>query len=431
MQVSVVGITHKTAPVAVREHFAFAPDELPPLLARLGQQYAGAAVLSTCNRTEVYVVSPRGIGDPRPIVALLSETKGEIAMEGAPFFSASGAEAARHLFLVAAGIESMVIGEAEVLGQVRAAFTAATAAGTHTPVLSRLFHTAIRVGRNVRAQTSISRGPTSISSTAAALARSTLGDLSSKTALVISAGDAGSLAAHALAAMNVTRVVVTSRNAARSTELAGVLGGTAIPFENLEGALSSADVVISSTAAPHFIVNRQLVSQAMASRPARPLLIIDIAVPRDVDPDVCAVPGVHLYDIDDVQEAAHESVRLRRNELGAAQAIVEDSVERYSGWLRSLEVVPTVASLRSRAEALRRAELERTLSRTSMSAADRQRIEAMTSALVKKLLHEPIRRLKEPGRGQRYVEATRALFGLDPEGPPSRDEHDGRDAGEA
>ena len=166
----------------------------------------------------------------------------------------------------------------------------------------------------------------------------------------------------------------------------------------------------------------------MAGRRSRPMMIIDIAVPRDVDPDARNVPGVHLYDIDDVQSAARESVRLRKKELGAAQAIVDDAVERYAAWLRSLEVVPTVASLRSQAEALRRAELERTLARTSMSAADRERVEAMTSALVKKLLHEPIRRLKEPGQGQRYVEATRALFGLDPDGPSARDENDGHDA---
>lgn len=422
MQVSVVGISHKTAPVAVREHFAFGAEELPALLARLGERYAGAAVLSTCNRTEVYVAGSRGIGDPRPIVALLSEMKGEIAMEGAPFFAATGADAARHLFLVAAGIESMVIGEAEVLGQVRGAFTAATAAATHTPILSRLFHSAIRVGRNVRAQTNISRGPTSISSTAAALARSTLGDLGGKTALVISAGDAGALAAHALAAMNVARIIVTSRSSERAAELASAMGGSVAPFEELGASLAAADVVITSTAAPHHLFERQHVEAAMAGRRSRPMMIIDIAVPRDVDPEARNVPGVHLYDIDDVQSAARESVRLRKKELGAAQAIVDDAVERYAAWLRSLEVVPTVASLRSRAEALRRAELERTLARTSMSAADRERVEAMTSALVKKLLHAPIRRLKEPGQGQRYVEATRALFDLD------GDERDGRDS---
>ncbi len=317
MQISLIGISHKTAPVAVREHFAFSADELPPLLAKLGERYAGAAVLSTCNRTEIYVASARGIGDPRPIVALLSEIKGEVAFEGAPFFAVTGKEAARHLFRVAAGIESMVIGESEVLGQVRAAFTAATAAGTHTPVLSRLFHTAIRVGRKARAQTNIGRGTMSVSSTAVSLARSALGDLSGKTALVVSAGEAGKLTARTLASSGVSRMLVTSRNAARSAELAAELGGSTLPFERLPDALAEADIVITSTAAPHFLIDRPMLETAMAARPNRPLLLIDIAVPRDVDPAVRELSGVHLHDIDDLQAVARHSMHLRRKELGA------------------------------------------------------------------------------------------------------------------
>jgi len=413
MQISLVGISHKTAPVAVREHFAFAAGELPELLARLGERYAGAAVLSTCNRTEIYAASSRGVADPRPIVALLSEIKGEVALEGAPFVAVTGKDAARHLFRVAAGIESMVIGESEILGQVRAAFTASTAAGTHTPALSRLFHTAIRVGRRARAQTSIARGTLSVSSTAVSLARSTLGDLAGKTALVVSAGEAGKLTARTLAASGVSRIVVTSRNAERSAELAAELGGTSTPFKRLPQAVAGADIVITSTAAPRFLIDKPMIEAAMASRPRRPLLLIDIAVPRDVDPAVRAVPGVHLHDIDDLQAVARESMQLRRKELARAEAIVEEEVVRFGDWLRSLEVVPTVASLRSRAEATRLAELERTLARTRMSAADRKRVEAMTSALVKKLLHAPISRLKQPGDGERYVEAARSLFGLD------------------
>lgn len=413
MQISVVGISHKTAPVAVREHFAFSSDELPGLLERLGERYAGATVLSTCNRTEVYLASTRGIGDPRPVVALLSEIKGDVSMEGAPFFALSGKEAARHLFRVAAGIESMVIGESEVLGQVRGAFTAATAAETHSPALSRLFHTAIRVGRKARSQTHIGRGTMSVSSTAVSLARSTLGDLSDKTALVVSAGDAGKLTARALAGSGVARMLVTSRNADRASELAADLGGTTIPFAKLAAAVADADIVITSTAAPHFLFDRPLIETAMRNRPDRPLVLIDIAVPRDVDPAVREIPGVHLHDIDGLQEIAREHMHLRRKELAQAEAIVEDEVARFGTWLHSLEVVPTVAALRSRAEAVRLAELDRTLTKTKMSAADRKRVEAMTAALVKKLLHAPIARLKTPGDGERYVETTRALFALD------------------
>ncbi len=413
MQISVVGISYKTAPVAVREHFAFAADELAPVLARLGERYDGAALLSTCNRTEVYVASPRGIGDARPVVALLSAIKGDVAMEGAPFFALTGREAARHLFRVAAGVESMVIGESEVLGQVRGAFTAATVAGTHSPALSRLFHTAIRVGRRARAQTNIGRGTMSVSSTAVSLARTTLGDLSGKTALVVSAGDAGKLTARALAGSGVARMLVTSRNADRASELAAELNGDAIPYARLAGAVASADIVITSTAAPHFLFDGPMIERAMKGRPERPLLLIDIAVPRDVDPGVRDVTGVHLYDIDGLQAIARENMHLRREEVAQAEAIVDDEVAKFGAWLHSLEVVPTVASLRSHAEAVRLAELERTLAKVRMSAADRKRVEAMTAAIVKKLLHGPITRLKAPGEGERYVETTRALFGLD------------------
>ena len=415
MHITIVGISHKTAPVAVREHFAFSGDELPPLLARLGERYAGAAVLSTCNRTEVYVASARGVGDTRPIEALLSEIKGEMAMEGAPFFTLTGKDAARHLFRVASGIESMVIGESEILGQVRGAFNAATAAGTHTPALSRLFHSALRVGRRVRTQTQIGRRSVSVSSTAVRLAREALGDLSGKTALVVSAGEAGKLTARTLAG-SVSRMLVTTRNAERAAELAAELQGEAVPFETLPAAIAEADIVITSSASPSFLIGRTLIEEAMRGRAARPLLLIDIAVPRDVDPAVRALPGVTLHDIDDLQAVARENMSLRRNELGQAEAIVEDEVTKFGDWLRSLEVVPTVASLRARAEAVRLAELERTLAKTTLSTADRKRIEAMTSAIVKKLLHAPIARLKTPGDGERYVETARALFALDDDG---------------
>jgi glutamyl-tRNA reductase len=413
MQISVIGISHKTAPVAVREHFAFAADELPALLARLGQRYAGAAVLSTCNRTEVYVASARGVGDPRPVVALLSELKGELAMEGAPFFVLSGREAARHLFRVAAGVESMVVGESEILGQVRAAFTAATAAGTHTPAISRLFHTAIRVGGRARAQTEIGRHAVSVSSTAVELARGTLGDLAGLTVLVVGAGDAGRLTAAALANNGVGRVLVTSRTAGHTADLAATLGAESVAFDAREAALAAADIVISSTAAPAFVIDSAMVQRAVGRRAGRPLLLIDIAVPRDIDPGVRDLPGVHLFDIDELQTVAERNMLRRRSAVAQAEKIIDGDVAKFSDWLRSLEILPTVASLREQAEAVRLAELQRTLGKTKMSPADRKRVEAMTAAIVKKLLHTPIARLKEPGQGERYVQAARGLFGLD------------------
>jgi glutamyl-tRNA reductase len=416
VQISLVGISYKDAPVGVREHFAFASHELPPLLARLSEQYAGATVLSTCNRTEIYIAGARGVGDARSVGAILSEMKGDPPMEGAPFFTLGNLDAARHLFRVAAGVESMVVGESEILGQVRAAFTASTAAGTHTPALSKLFHTAIRVGRRARSQTHIGRHAVSVSSIAVALARETLSDLSGKTVLVVGAGEAGKITASNLNGMGVGRIIVTSRSAERTADLAASLGGTAVLFEQRAAAIADADIVISSTAAPDFVVDRAMVAKAMRGRAGRELLLVDIAVPRDIEPAAREVPGVHLFDIDDLQERAQGNLHLRRQEVAQAELIIEEEVAKFGDWLRSLAVVPTIAALRSRAESIRAAEVERTLAKTNLSAADKKRVEAMASALVKKLLHEPVSRLKKPGEGERYVEAARSLFALDDPG---------------
>lgn len=418
MQISLVGISHKTAPVSVREHFAFASEELPAVLARLGKRDTGVAVLSTCNRTEVYIADAHGIDDPRPVIAALSDVKGEPPAEGAPFFTLSSKEAARHLFRVAAGIESMVIGESEILGQVRSAFAASTVAGTHTVALSRLFHSAIRVGRRARSQTGIGRHAVSISSTAVALARSTFGELAGKTVLVVSAGEAGKLTARTLSQSGVGRMLVTSRNAERAAELAHDLDGEIIPFKRLADAVGDADIVITSTASSEFVLHHEMVASSLVGRSLRPLLIIDIAVPRDVEPSVREVPGVRLYDIDDLQEVARANMHLRRAEVANVERIVEDEVARFSAWIQSLEVIPTITSIRSHAESMRVDQLQRTLARTQMSAADRKRVDAMTSAIVKKLLHAPISRLKARGDGERYLQAARALFDLDD--PPER-----------
>lgn len=415
MNISLVGLSHKTAPVAVREHYALDGEEISAVLSRLGASYAGVAALSTCNRTEIYVADSAVVTDPRPVTALLSEIKGEPPIEGAPFAMLTGDEATRHLFRVAAGVESMVVGESEVLGQVRGAFTAATQAGTHTPALSRLFHTAIRVGRKVREETTIGRRPVSVSSMAVDLARKGPGDLSAKTVLVIGAGEAGQLTANNLLGAGVAQMIVSSRTAERTREIAEALGAKPVAFEKRAQAMVEADIVISSTAAHDNVVDLEMVREVMAGRPDRPLLLIDIAVPRDIDPRVREVAGVQLYDIDELQAFAERNLELRRGELDAAEAIVEEAVAGYAEWLRSLAVVPTVAALQERADELRLAELERTLSRMSLSPEDRARIEAMTAALVKKLMHAPIARLKDPADGDRYTEAARALFALDDE----------------
>lgn len=409
MHITLVGIDHRTAPVAVRECFAFAAEELPEALPRFG----GAAVLlSTCNRTEVYLTSHHPI-TAGSVIALLHELKGGADADPNAFYFMTNGDAARHLFRVAASVESMVIGESEILGQVRSAFGAATDAGTDNAVLSRLFHSAIRTGGKVRNETHIGRNAVSVSSTAVALARNTLGDLTRSTVLVVGAGEAGKLAARSLRDSGASRLVVTSRTASNARELAADLGGEAVPFEQLKQALGEADIVISSSAAPGYLIGRDHVAQAAAQRNGRPLLIIDIAVPRDVDPAVREFAKVHLYDIDDLQNQVEENMNKRRKELTKAEKIVEEELGRFSQWLNSRGVVPTISALRFQADALRQEEMARTLKRSNdITPQQQERMEAMTNALVTKLLHNPIARLKGDD-GERYAAFVRELFDLD------------------
>ena len=409
MHITLVGINHNTAPVAVRERFAFSLEELPAALPRFG----GAAVLlSTCNRTEVYVAAHHPIA-AGSVIALLRELKGGADASDDVFYHHTDMEAAAHLLRVAAGIESMIIGESEILGQVRTAFDAATAAKSQNAVLSRLFQTAIRGGRRVRSETEIGRRAVSVSSTAVALARSTVGDLTSRTVLVVSAGDTGKLTARSLAESGASRLLVTNRTAGRAEKIAAELGGEAVPFERLGEAMAEADIVISSSAAPNYLIDREAVVQATAGRNGRALLLIDIAVPRDIDPVVRDLPSVHLYDIDDLQGLVKRNLGARQRELSKAETILDEELDRFGEWVRTQGMVPTVAALRARGDAIGREEVERTLKRLpDLSPQQRKRVEAMANALVKKLLHDPIVRLKGSD-GERYVAVVRELFNLE------------------
>jgi glutamyl-tRNA reductase len=398
--------------VALREMLAFSPEELPEALSRLGAAFEGAAIISTCNRTELYLTSTK-----RPVrsdvVAALAGAKGEQVPEGARFYHKEGVEAARHLFRVAAGIESLVVGESEILGQVRAAFSAATAAKTSNPVLARLFHSAIRAGRRARSETEVGAHGLSVSATAVALVRQALGDLRRRTVLVVGAGDAARLTAQALTAAGAGRILVTTRTFERAQDIAADLGAYAYPFEQLPDLLAEADIVISSTSAPGHVIDRERVEAAMKRRRQRPLALVDIAVPRDIDPAAAGVAGVRLFDIDDLQAQAEAHRIAREGEVRAVEEIIEHEVARFADWLRQHGAVPTIAGLRRRAEQARQLEIERTLARLpGLTAAERKRIEAMSRAIVKRILHDPVTRLKEPG-SERHVEAVRELFGLE------------------
>jgi len=413
LQISVTGISHRTAPIGVRERFALGPDDLPAALGRLTATFGAAAILSTCNRTEVYLACPESRINGPAIIRALAPTWDGSGPHGSIFYHHTGAEAAQHLFRVASGLDSLVVGESEILGQVRAALSAAVATGSSDNVLARLFHAAMRVGRRARSETAIGHHNLSISSIAVSLSRNVLGDLDQKTVLVVGAGEAGRLAARALAQTGA-HLLVANRSFERAQALASDLGGAPLPFDALGAAFERADVVITCTGSPTCIVSRDMVGAALPSRDGKPLVFIDIAVPRDVEPAVGSLPGVCLFDVDDLDDMAEANRRQRQLEVDAVEEIIASELVRFQAWLGGLCAVPTISAIRERAEIARQTELHRTLGRMkNLAEADRERIEAMSKALVKRILHDPVTRLRAGTTARRYLGAARHLFGVD------------------
>lgn len=417
--VTCVGLNHRTASLPEREKLTFAAEELPTALTQLHNQLGGAVILSTCNRTELYTTTDGDVSQAEQLLSALAACKGTQVDPRVTYFLAHD-EAVRHLFRVAAGVDSMVLGESQILGQVRDAMSAATEVGSLNGVLSRLLHSAIRVGKRARSQTNIGRYSVSVSSAAVALARQTVGRLGERTVLVISAGSTGELAARSLAESGAARILVTNRTAQRAAALAGEIGGQPVPFSRLAWALTESDVVISGTGAEQFILGPELIAPVVTNRNGRELVLIDIAVPRDVDPAVRELPGVRLFDIDDIQAVSRASMRGRRREVLRVEAHVEDEVDDFMDWWRSLDVLPVIAALRERAEDVRRRELERTLrGLPELDDEQKARIKAMSRAIVKKMLDRPIARLKNGADSGIYAEALRDLFRVRPS--PSRE----------
>ena len=408
MSLVLVGTSHRLSPVEVRERVAFDLGGAADLARRMAG--AGEAVcLSTCNRTELYLVdSDPEAAESRASQALLGD---EVEL-----YRMTDEAAALHLFRVAAGLDSLVPGEGEILGQVRDAYEA----GAHGLVLDRLFREALRVGKKVRTETAINESPASVSSAAAALAQQVFGDLTGCRVLLVGAGEVSELAARALAARGATIGAVTSRTPANAARLAAAFDSHAVPFDRLGSELEHADVVVSSTSSPEPILSPEQVSD----RKGRPLFVIDLAVPRDVEPAVARLEDCYLYDIDDLQAVVRESISGRRREAERAEAIVEREAERFRDWQASLHVVPAITSLRERAESIRSGELAKAESRLEgLSESERRTVESLTTQIVNKLLHVPIVRLKQAAatEGPGYVEVARDLFGLpDDENADSR-----------
>jgi glutamyl-tRNA reductase len=415
-----LGASHKTAPLELRERLALPEGRATRVLEELTDQDSvhEAVALFTCNRTELHLVAADAVEAESAALAILSRQAGIRPTELlASIYSLRGLDAVRHLFSVAAGLDSMIVGEAEVQGQVKRAYEVALVAGMTGPVSNRLFRDALAAGKRARAETGIGRSQASISSVAVALAAEFLGELASRRVLVIGAGENAELAARSLRERGVRTVFVANRRYDRALGLAQRFGGEAVSFDDLPGELERADIVVSSTGAPHQILGREELELVAAQRPGRALVLIDLAVPRDIDPAVGECPGVALYDMDDLQQAVARNLSGREAEAERAAELIEEELGRFETWLKSLDVVPTISALRARADEVVQQVLRENESRwESLSAADRERLGAMAQAVVNRLLHEPTLRLKDSAGEEtsyRYVHTLRELFALE------------------
>ncbi|HEX9380757.1 MAG TPA: glutamyl-tRNA reductase [Gaiellaceae bacterium] len=407
MSVVLVGISHHRAPVELRERAALEPRRAGELAQELAGAQAEAVCLSTCNRTELYLAHESAEEAERKAEAALLALEEDL---GPALYRLRDEAAALHLFRVAAGLDSMVPGEGEILGQVRVAHDV----GAAGPLLDRLFRQALHAGRKARTQTAIGESPASVSSAAAALAEQVFGDLSGRAIGVVGAGKVGELAIRNLVSRGATIAFVANRTAERAQELAGRFGAAALALEELDAALAGADVLLSSTGASGWILTREDVERALPARKGRPLFLIDLAVPRDLDPGIHELDGCYLYDIDDLEAVVTETLAGRRREAERAETIVAEEADRFREWQASLDVVPAIASLRAKAEEIRAAELQR----AKLNDAERRAAESVTAAVLNKLLHLPTIRMKQAAAaadGVIYADAVRHLFGLEDE----------------
>ncbi len=415
-----LGVSHKTAPLEQRERLALTEGRAVGVLRELtdSPQVREAAAISTCNRTELYLVVSDAVEAESVALGVLSREADIRPTELVPhLYSHRGSNAASHLFRVAAGLDSMIIGEAEVQGQVKRAYELALVEGATGPILNRLFRGALTAGGRARAETGVSEKGLSISSVAVELARRTLGDLSKRHVLIVGAGETAELVARALVARGADTVFIANRRYDRAIGLAQRFGGRAVRIDEMPLRLAEADIVVSATHSPHHIVEHDDLSEVMRERDGRPLLMVDIAVPRDIDPACREIPGVSLHDVDDLQAILERNVSGREAEASRAEHIIDSEVQRFESWLGSLEVVPTIASLRERSdEIVRRVLAENDKRWEGLTDADRKRVEVLASAVASRLLHEPTLRMKRAAgtdAAYMHVNALRELFGLD------------------
>ncbi len=423
MHFAVIGLNHRTAPIEVRERLTFPDSRLPHALSALAErpEFVESAILSTCNRTEIYTVIPHP-GHERAVQQFLSEYHDVPAADyAAHVYAHHDTDAVRHLFRVASGLDSLVLGEGQILKQVRDSFTAASDAGTAGKLLSGLFRAAIATGKRARTETEIGKGGFSVGHAAVDLARSIFGSLNGATILILGAGKMSELTARHLVASGVKFVIVANRTFERAAFLAERLGGSAIRYDEFPDAMIRSDIVISSTASPHPIVTMPLLKPVMRSRRGRPLLLIDIAVPRDIAPEIDRLDNVFLKNVDDLEEVVSDMARERAGEIASVETIIAEETDKFTAWWRSLAAAPVVTQLRAKHEEIRLSELIR-LRNQMPDLPDRawQNIEAAMKSLTNRIQRDPIERLKQAAHSDAgdsnspdLIGAAQEIFALD------------------
>ncbi len=420
-EILLIGVNHKTAPVEFREKLALSADEIPLLLETLRQRppIQEIILISTCNRVEALMAVSDPMAAVESVKQVISEVKSvpELPWPRA-LYQYSGAQAIRHIFRVASSLDSMIIGEPQILGQVKNAYKTAVQKKSTGVILNRLMHKAFAVAKKVRTETGIGGHAVSISYAAVELAKKIFDRLEDKNILLVGAGEMAELAVEHLMRHRGSGVMwVANRTFSVGLSLAGRFGGTAIQLEEIPEYLKTADIIISSTGAPGYIITRDQVKPIMRLRKNRPLFFIDIAVPRDIDPEINRLPNAYLYDIDDLQGLIHDNLEARTQESIKAERIIEEAVLRFQQWYETLDVVPIIIALRAKLTALAEAELFKTIgSWNHLSEQDRQSLTRMIESLVNKILHDPTRFLKNPGAHRNksvYLDFTRKLFNLD------------------
>jgi glutamyl-tRNA reductase len=433
MELIVIGLNHRTAPIEILERLAFLSDRIETALhqAKSLPSLKENMILSTCNRVEIYAVAREIEKATLDLKHFLSHFHGLSLREfEKSLYSFVGEEAARHIFRVASSLDSLVVGEPQISGQIKSAYEMAVEAKTSGLILHRLLHRAFHVAKRVRTQTKIGDSAVSVSSVAVELAKKIFGTLEKKTVLLIGAGEMCELAARHLVSGGVGKVLVTNRTYERAAALAQEFRGEAIPFEEMNQGLRRVDIVISATDSPQHLILHDQVVKAMKDRKQKPIFFIDIADPRDIEPRVGDVENVYLYNIYDLKKVADENIKDREKEAEKAETIVQDEVVKFVNWYHSLEVAPTIISLRRKFDEIRKKELEKTLAlHPNLSEKEKQSLEALTSAIINKILHSPLTLLKQTNEEAMadYVDAIRTLFQL----PEKSDEEEKKEDGNA